>query len=370
MLIDFCSSLYLGMQHSSADLPSWDSLTTGVPALLGELKINRQIAQQVAALQGMETGILASSSLHLMFDFFQAIDRNTVLFLDEQAYPLMDWASRIATGRGIKVLSFASNDLHKLSLLLQMYVRPGHTPFILCDGWNPVIGKVAPLRRYLELLRPFNGYLLIDDTQCLGVLGENASKTKPLGEGGGGTLRHAGISSPAVVSITSLAKGLGVPLAVMSGSYRFIRPFMQHGLSRIHCSQVAHPVAMAAIQALKFNQSQGNQQRAYLSYLIEMFRREVASAGLECSGGIFPVQSIKLATVDHTLGLYHFLQKKGVSALLLKGEGGGQNPIISFCINTTQHPTQFRYLGQCLLQFQSRIGSYFPRFAQSYNHDH
>lgn len=366
MLIDFCSSLYLGMQHPSAALPSWGSLTTGVPALLGELEINQQIAQQVAALQGMEAGILAPSSLHLMFDFFQAIDRNTVLFLDEQAYPLMDWASRIATGRGIKVLSFSSHKLSKLSLLLQMYVRPGQIPFILCDGWNPVIGKAAPLWRYLDLLRPFNGYLLIDDTQALGVLGENASKTKSLGKGGGGTLRHLGISNPAVVSIASLAKGLGVPLAVMSGSYRFIRPFMQQGLSRIHCSQVAHPVAMAAMQALKFNQKEGNQQRAYLSHLIEMFRREVALAGLECRGGIFPVQNIKLATVEQTLTLYQFLNKNGIAALLLKGEGAGQSPIISFCINTTQSATQYRYLGQCLRKFQARLRNSIPHFAKSF----
>lgn len=359
MAIDFRSSLYLGMRHPASELQSWQQLTTGGPALLNEPPINRKIARQVALLQGMEHGILAPSTLHLWLDFFQAIDRNTVLLIDEQAYPLMDWISRLANGRGIKVLNFPTQQIAKLRLLLQMHVQPGQIPFILCDGWNPISGKASPLRQYLELLRPFRGYLVIDDTQALGILGENANPGCPLGYGGRGTLAWQGIFSPYIVSICSLAKGFGVPLAVMSGASAFILPFEHKSLSRIHCSQVSAPLAAAALNALQHNCREGDRKRAYLCRLIDQFKQAVQPVGIELRGGIFPVQTLKLPTTKLALDLFGLLQKNGFSALLLRGEGVDQTPLISFCITVEQNPGQYVQLGQCLQDFWAkRLSSY------------
>lgn len=351
MAIDFRSSLYLGMQHPSRELQSWQRLTTGGPALLDEPPLNREIARQVASLQGLEHGILAPSTLHLWLDFFQAIDRNTVLLIDEQAYPLMDWISRLATGRGIKVLNFPTQQLTKLKLLLQMHVQPGQVPFILCDGWNPISGKASPLRQYLDLLRPFRGYLVVDDTQALGILGKNANPGCPLGYGGRGSLAWQGISSPYIVSICSLAKGFGVPIAVMSGASAFIQPFEQKSLSRIHCSQVSAPLAAAALNALQHNGREGDRKRAYLYRLINHFKQAVQPVGIELRGGIFPVQTLKLPTTQLAMDLFGVLRKNGFSALLLRGEGADQTPLISFCITVEQNPGQYVQLSHCLQRF-------------------
>lgn len=351
MAIDFRSSLYLGMRHPSRELQSWQRLTTGGPALLDEPPLNREIARQVASLQGLEHGILAPSTLHLWLDFFQAIDRNTVLLIDEQAYPLMDWISRLATGRGIKVLNFPTQQLTKLKLLLQMHVQPGQVPFILCDGWNPISGKASPLRQYLDLLRPFRGYLVVDDTQALGILGKNANPGCPLGYGGRGSPAWQGISSPYIVSICSLAKGFGVPIAVMSGARTFIQPFEQKSLSRIHCSQVSAPLAAAALHALQHNGREGDRKRAYLYRLINHFKQAVQPVGIELRGGIFPVQTLKLPTTQLAMDLFGVLQKNGFSALLLRGEGADQTPLISFCITVEQNPGQYVQLSHCLQRF-------------------
>lgn len=322
---------------------------------MNEPPINREIAQKVASLQGMEYGILAPSTLHLWLDFFQAIDRNTVLLIDEQAYPLMDWISRLATGRGIKVLNFPGQQIAKLRLLLQMHVQPGQIPFILCDGWNPISGQPSPLRQYLDLLRPFRGYLVVDDTQALGILGKNANPGCPWGLGGSGSLAWQGIYSPYIVSICSLAKGFGVPLAVMSGANSFILPFEQKSLSRIHCSQVSTPLAAAALNALRQNCQEGDRKRAYLYKLIHHFKQAVQpSVGIELRGGFFPVQTLKLTGTELAMDLFGFLKKNGFSALLLRGEGMDQTPLISFCITVEQNPQQYVQLGQCLQSFLAR----------------
>ena len=68
--------------------------------------------------------------------------------------------------------------------------------------------------------------LVLDDTQALGLLGARPSDT-PMADGGGGSLRWRGLSSPHVIVGGSLAKALGVPMAVLSGSEPVIRRFEQ-----------------------------------------------------------------------------------------------------------------------------------------------
>ena len=66
---------------------------------------------------------------------------------------------------------------------------------------------------------------MLDDTQALGVLGEKPTPDAPYGRGGGGSLPWHGVTSPHVIAGSSLAKGFGVPIAVLSGSERMIRRF-------------------------------------------------------------------------------------------------------------------------------------------------
>src|SRR5439155_1761385 len=77
-------------------------------------------------------------------------------------------------------------------------------------------GRVAPLDAYLALVRRRGGLLLVDDTQALGVLGARRG-THPYGTGGGGSPAWTGARGPGLVVVASLAKGFGVPVAVVSG---------------------------------------------------------------------------------------------------------------------------------------------------------
>ena len=63
--------------------------------------------------------------------------------------------------------------------------------------------------------------------------------------------------------------------------------------------------------------------------------------------------------VKYLLNLFHFdsycnfgvLQKNGFSALLLRGEGADQTPLISFCITVEQNAGQYVQLSHCLQRF-------------------
>ena len=78
--------------------------------------------------------------------------------------------------------------------------------------------------------------LVADDTQALGILGHSPDARMPYGHGGGGSLRWSGIGGPEALVFASLAKGFGVPIAVLAGSRARIREFEEKSLTRVHCS--------------------------------------------------------------------------------------------------------------------------------------
>ena len=81
------------------------------------------------------------------------------------------------------------------------------------------------------------------------------------GDGGGGSLRWRGVSSPDVIVGASLAKALGVPMAVLSGSEPVIRRFEQQSETRVHCSPPSLASLRAAEHALALNRRHGDDRR-------------------------------------------------------------------------------------------------------------
>ena len=112
-------------------------------------------------------------------------------------------------------------------------------PVVVADGFCPACGRAAPVPAYLDLLKSSRGWLVIDDTQALGILGHSPGPQAPLGRGGGGTLRWYGAPAERVVTISSLAKGFGVPVAMLGGPRDFVERFNRLSKTRVHCSGIS-----------------------------------------------------------------------------------------------------------------------------------
>ena len=99
------------------------------------------------------------------------------------------------------------------------------------------------------------------------------------GAGGGGSARYLGLGGPNVVICASLAKGFGVPIAVLGAADALIRRFECTAETRVHCSQPSTAALRAAERALDLNEIAGDAQRSRLMALIMRFRDRVAGAG-------------------------------------------------------------------------------------------
>ena len=270
--MDFTSALYLGAR--ALNFPAGLVLTSGRPAVLGEPPGHRAVAREVARRQGLEAGLLAPSTLHLFWDVFRLPPRSAVVFMDQAMYPVGQWGSVRATLRGLPVVPFDAADLPGLARRLHSYRQQHKTPWLVTDGWNLTAGRPAPLAQYLALLSPDpEAVLLIDDTQAFGVLGAAPSARRLLGRGGGGTLPYLGLRSPQILTITSLAKGLGVPVAVLAGSAARLAGFQRRSDVRMHTSPVSNLHAWAAGEALRHDARHGDAARARLGQRIGQFRQ-------------------------------------------------------------------------------------------------
>lgn len=313
----YTSALYLGMTHASQSLPAWQQLTLGVPAALTEPPEANRVAQALAELQDCEQAVLMPSTLHLFSDVFELLSKQPVtIYLDEEAYEIVQWGVKRAMANGVTVRKFRHHDPDSLftQMTEQAYLKT--RPIIVTDGFCPACGKLAPIRDYLAITRYFGGLLVLDDTQALGILGEKQKNQAPYGSGGGGTLRWSGVSGSDIVVGASLAKGFGVPVAVLAGSKPMIQRFMVNSDTRVHCSPPSVAVIQAAKHALAVNQNEGNRLRQQLAQRIEQFRAGLKRIGLSAIGGWFPVQTLRGIDGVTAIRLYQRLAQRGVQAVL------------------------------------------------------
>lgn len=331
MLLDFTSALYLGMRHASRSLEPWEQLTTGVPSALADAPGTSFLTRSLAALQGCERATLAPSTLHIFWDLFVMLaDSPVVIYTDAGTYPIARWGIERAAARGVPVRSFRHHDADALRRLLRAQARG--RPVVVTDGFCPSCGREAPLADYLRAAREHSGRLIIDDTQAAGIYGESPGEGAPYGTGGGGMLRWHNLRDTHALVVSSLAKGFGVPLAVLSGASAAVEDFEEMSKTRVHCS----PPSVATLHALKYalalNREHGDALRLRLAGLVRHFRRRLAECGLAADGNLFPVQTLAARLRLDAVLLHERLQKLGIKTVLHRPEAG-RAPRLSFIIN-------------------------------------
>jgi 8-amino-7-oxononanoate synthase len=319
-VLDFSSSLYLGLRHGSRLLPAWTELSAGKPAAMAEPTGALRVGRTLAALQGCEDAVLAPSTLHLFWDLLAMLarDRPAAIFIDSGSYPIARWGAERARLQGTVVSRFRHHDVEALrSQMRRTLVRP----IVVGDGICPGCGRMAPVGEYARAVEEQGGMLVIDDTQALGLLGERATR-HPWGEGGGGSLRYHGVAGSRVLVVSSFAKAFGVPVAALSGGVAAVRQFVERSETRLHCSPPSVPVILAAERALRLNARIGDALRDSLLRRIRQLRAGLRDLGLEVERGLFPMQTLEPSSGVDPAALYARLRARGIATVLRAARRG------------------------------------------------
>jgi 8-amino-7-oxononanoate synthase len=321
-VLDFTSALYLGMRHPSKSLRPWESFTTGRPAALESPVEAARVARRLAALQGCQAATLATSTLHASWDLFGTVLGEAVaVFVDAGVYPIGRWGVERAACRGAPIQTFEHYCPTALGRALRHGAmhQPNRRPIILADGFCPACGRPAPVRELVRHARDFDGLVVLDDTQALGILGHSPSARAPYGREGGGILRWSNVRDPHVLLVSSLAKAFGAALAVVAGDEAMIERFETMSQTRVHSSPPSMAAVRAAEHALDCNERFGDRLRARLADRVRQFRRGLSLAGLRAAGGPLPVQTFVPPSGIDALALHGRLLGRGIRSVLLDG---------------------------------------------------
>jgi 8-amino-7-oxononanoate synthase len=156
-----------------------------------------------------------------------------------------------------------------------------------------------------------------------------------------------------------LAKGLGVPVAVLAGRPARLRQFERQSKTRVHTSPVSAWHVWAAVQALRLDARQGEAARASLGQRIGQFRAALGRVGLRPGGGWFPVQKLVPTRATAALSLHQQLRQAGINTLLLAGEHRPGVPEIAFCLRADHSPADIGRVAVVLGQAVRRQPDWF-----------
>lgn len=189
---------------------------------------------------------------------------------------------------------------------------------------------------------------MVDDTQGLGVLGWTPTPSVPYGRNGAASLAWNGVSGPDLIVVSWLAKGFGVPLAVLCSSTSMVRSFRAASHTRVHCSPPPMSLIRAAEHALRVNAKSGETLRATLIERVQRFRRPLTAAGWRPGGGLFPVQTLRMGSSQVSVDLHRKLTRCGIQCLLQRDHR--DQPVLGFLITVRHTPAEIDATATAILE--------------------
>lgn len=331
-MIDFTSSLYLGWSanHLQEKLP----ITDGKPSILQQNALKNKLEYQLKIFTGSEAIHVAPSTLHIFTDLVGMLHPpKHVLLCDQQMYPAFDSAKEQAKGRGIQLVHTQHYSPRNLAKAIRKYAK-GKIPVMISTGFSTNSGKKLPIQGFLKVLAPYQGWLIIDDTQAFGLLG-------PKGKGILGTpnLRR----KPKLLVVNSMAKAFGVPIAFLAGSSSFLKKYKRNARSETYNSPVSNWHLNAALQMLSKNQIEGDQARKLIHRKVKYVKEQLRQLGFHPNPGLFPYVMLNRLSKLQSINIWKWLKRKNIHTVLVKGHDE-HTPNIVFLIRTDHSYQQLNHL--------------------------
>jgi 8-amino-7-oxononanoate synthase len=208
---------------------------------------------------------------------------------------------RLASTQNKAVINlFDHTQLDPLKESLQKDERP--LKLIVIDGVFSMDGDLAPIKDLLRITEQFDVLLLIDDAHGFGVLGKQ----------GHGILEQENLYSERIIYIGTLGKAAGVSGAFICAHDSFIEWLIQKGRPYIYSTAAPPAIAHTLLKSLELIESEdGQNRRAHLRHLIEIWKNEMVFAGWKKSISSSPIQPVILGSNANALLAAKLLDQAG-----------------------------------------------------------
>lgn len=213
---------------------------TGSRTTTGNHSLYARLERVVSEFFASEGAVVGPSGYLSNIIVLQAIESEyDTFFIDEKAHSsLVDAAHQ----SGKRTYRFTHLDIQSLEEQLRTNLSGNSRPLVLTDGVFPARGEIAPLREYADVLKPYDGRILVDDAHAMAVIGKS----------GKGSWEDQGISRDCLYQTGTLSKGFGVGGGIIPADNDLVDAIHHKSLAFVGCTGLALPLAAAAIESVSY----------------------------------------------------------------------------------------------------------------------
>ena len=317
-------------------------------------EVERRIAEMLGTSHALYTASGYVANQILLESLEKTFDK---IFIDEAAhYSLFDAVKRLR-GTKRKPITFKHRNTEDLREQLDSNLQLHERPIVLTDGVFAMLGTIAPLNEYTELLAKYEGAsLLVDDAHGFGVLGDT----------GRGTLEHFGLDTSAVNQTVadsmddfglesvssesvrtyltfSLSKAVGGSGGTIPGSESFIQRLKDWSAVYFGASAPASPIAAATAKSLSMLTDATLQRK--LQENVNLLRLGLRRIGLDVDESPLPMVILTLGSSGNMRRIQKSLSESGILVSYLpRNVGLGSQGALRIAVFSTHTPQMIQEL--------------------------
>jgi glycine C-acetyltransferase/8-amino-7-oxononanoate synthase len=311
-------------------------------------EVERRIADMLGTPHALYTASGYVANQILLESLEKTFDK---VFIDEAAhYSLFDAVKRLR-GTKRKPITFKHRDADDLREQLDSNLQLHERPIVLTDGVFSLLGTIAPLNDYVELLTHYEGAsLLVDDAHGFGVLGDL----------GRGTLEHFGLDTSSVNQTAtdsiddfglesaigesvrtyltfSLSKAVGGSGGTIPGTESFIQRLKDWSAVYFGARAPASPIAAATAKSLSMLTDSSLRQT--LQENVKLLRSGLRNIGLEIDDSPLPMVILTLGSAGNMRRIQKTLSESGILVSYLPRHVGlGSQGALRIAVFSTHTP--------------------------------
>ena len=273
------------------------------------------------------------------------------VFIDEAAhYSLFDAVRRLR-GTRRKPITFKHRNTEDLREQLDSNLQIHERPIVLTDGVFSLLGTIAPLDEYGELLTHYEGAsLLVDDAHGFGVLGESGRgtlehfgwDTSAVNQTAADSMDDLGLESSAGDSVRtyltfSLSKAVGGSGGIIPGTESFIQRLKDWSAVYFGASAPASPIAAATAKSLSMLTDATLRQK--LQENVKLLRLGLRNIGLETGESPLPMVILTLGSSGNMRRIQKKLSASGILVSYIPRNAGlGSQGALRIAVFATHTP--------------------------------
>ena len=310
-LINFCSNDYLGLANHPALITAMkqgvDQYGVGAGAsqlICGYTTAHEKLEERVSEFTGRQRAIIFSSGYLANLSIVNTLlDRADLVIGDRLNHASMIDAARMSHA---VFKRYRHVDTDSLRNLLQD--SGAGKKLVMTDGVFSMDGDIAPLPDLLKVCAEMNVWLAVDDAHGFGVLGES----------GGGTVQHYGLSAQDVpILMGTFGKALGTAGAFIAGDEDVIEQFIQAARTLIYSTALPPSLAFTTVRALELIHEE-KWRGEHLYALIKRFKNGASELGLPVKNSDTAIQPLLTGTAEKAVELSKQLLEKGFNVVAIR----------------------------------------------------